>query len=74
MTWLEFAWTFKSRTPSALKGYRCKEWSSPLTEGRGRGRGSWIFFFWTCWGIGGCRRYGGIGMLNERKGKGKEQR
>lgn len=69
MTWLEFAWTFNSRTPSALKGYRCKEWSSPLTEGRGGGRGSWIL----CWGIGGCRRYEGIGMLNERKGNGMEQ-
>lgn len=31
--WSGFAWAFNSRTPWALKGYRCKGWSSPLTEG-----------------------------------------
>lgn len=34
MTWPGFAWAFNSRTPWALKGYRCKGWSSPLTGGK----------------------------------------
>lgn len=34
---LIFFLTFTSRTPWALKGYRCKEWSSPLTVRRGGG-------------------------------------
>lgn len=38
MTWPGFAWAFNSRTPWALKGYRCKGWSSPLTKGRRGGQ------------------------------------
>lgn len=64
-----FFLTFTSRTPWALKGYRCKEWSSPLSVRRGGGwAGEGLFFKIWDWGLGRIQGGGsGMAMLNEEK-------
>lgn len=64
---------FTSRTPWALKGYRCKEWSSPLTMRSGCARGDFFLKMWDG-GVEGGRGRGqgtwGCWMRGKSDGKG----